>query len=383
MRFPIFLIGFLFFFSGAMNAFAVEKDVIVAELHNSWFHYDHDNSITPDIGNSSDYKFQYINGSRHGVFDLSFNASPQLSVFLDQQLIYKNTSGQWEEVKLPLRDFIGHNTTKALLAVHDPSMKFSPYFYISKPSPYNFSEPETGNNYFTRDKRPFQDLTLLVFFAILTMVAVVRSRYPRRFREYISLKNLFVVPDDLDSGLRGAGFSFWVLLLINVLIFYLLFLFMHTFSGKEMVFLTNWEIDTFWGFSKLAGFLLLLLFLKFVYLQIVGGVFKVGTVIQAQYLEFIKILSLGNFLVLMGLIFSNSSKIFRIEISYIYFFYVFLIIMLFFLVKSVFLIFKYSSFRNFYLFSYLCVSEILPLFVIIKILINNLKFISLNISFFL
>jgi hypothetical protein len=105
-------------------------------------------------------------------------------------------------------------------------------------------------------------------------------------------------------------------------------------------------------------------FVKYIFLETIGWIFNLSTIVKIQYYELLKFFFKFNLFVVPLCLVLRSINYIGFPPSYLAFFI--LISLLIILLRISFLIFKLTPFRNLYLFSYLCTTEILPLFIIIK-----------------
>jgi hypothetical protein len=131
----------------------------------------------------------------------------------------------------------------------------------------------------------------------------------------------------------------------------------------------NFDFSSITGFVSIVFIISILYFLKYFYLEIVGWIFNLKQLVKMQFFELVKVsLKINLFLVPLALV-SFYSKGRFIGISNNFFIYILLICFLISLIRVSSLIFKLMAFRNIYLFSYLCTTEILPLVIIMKLIL--------------
>ncbi|WMJ72495.1 DUF4271 domain-containing protein [Cytophagaceae bacterium ABcell3] len=346
-------------------------NIVINRLDNKWS-YLYNNEERPYFAGytSSDHIFQEINFHRYKKYNLNLTASPDLSLYFNNKLFYKNVSGKWEEKTFSLNQFSEGSKGKLLISLYDPSGRFVKSSYIGHSATFSPSD-NLLPIYPSRYHVPYQDLTLIVFLITVSCIVFLKNRYPKRFKDILSVKSILSITDNDENTLKADGITFWGLIVINTFAFYLVSLLLNARPEvREIYDMMNFHPDTFIGFLKATGFILVFLLARYLYLLITGSVFKTSSLVGNQFSEFIRLLSISNIaFVLLAVVF-NVSNFFRFEFSYIYFFWGIFGVLLIIMLKSSLLIFKFSPFRNFYLISYLCISEILPLFVIIKILIN-------------
>jgi type III secretory pathway component EscU len=133
--------------------------------------------------------------------------------------------------------------------------------------------------------------------------------------------------------------------------------------------LFNFHYASVGGGFILLGLTVGIYCIKYLYLRLLGDIFNLRKIISIQFFELIKIsLKLNLLCVPLAIIFFYA-RAEMLEIAYKYFLYALILCGVIAAVRISFLIFKYSGFRNIYLFSYLCMAEILPLIIIIKVIL--------------
>ena len=109
--------------------------------------------------------------------------------------------------------------------------------------------------------------------------------------------------------------------------------------------------------------------MKFIYLHLLGWIFNVSELVKVQFYELIKVSLKFNLLLTVLTTAVYFSSYFHLKMSFEYFIYFTIFSLAVVLLRVGHLSFKLSGFRNIYLFSYLCATEILPLVIIVKMIL--------------
>jgi hypothetical protein len=219
----------------------------------------------------------------------------------------------------------------------------------------------------------FDDFSVLLIIFLLLLTLFSYSTAPTMFRRFLSLSDFIDRNERNDLYRFGRPYTGTMLmnaLLVCTCMGYLFLFFSH--HGLEIILAGGFlsEGDQLSGLLidqlKLTGLFLLLLFLKYILMGIVGGVLNIERVINLHYIKALQIsyvfYGLAT-LLLFALSLQNPIWIDQVED------YLILIFVFFYIIRFVvlYIFTNYSGqFINLYLFSYLCVVEIIPLIIGVK-----------------
>ncbi|MFN3403842.1 MAG: DUF4271 domain-containing protein [Cytophagaceae bacterium] len=313
--------------------------------------------------------YYWLSPEQYKDLTLGFTAAPSLSLFVNGELFYTNTTDSSEHKEFD-GQFAGKKEGPVLISFFHPVGQFPMNFRISFPSELG----ENKQNILQIERRQSNvggDYIIILFVLCIFLTGVFKSRYSKQFNEAISLS---------DSTLGQDNLSF-----VNVPLLLMVVINSFGFSIISMV-VFDLESISYESLSFLlpAGkpltrliFLTLIFFSfflwKYIYVIIAGWVFKMSKIVNIQYYSFLSTFLKINLVCVPMLVAGYSVNYLNPILGGVFFALIVLIGMIFLLVKLTFSIFTISSFRNLYLFSYLCVSEILPIFIISKLMLFDVS----------
>jgi hypothetical protein len=210
---------------------------------------------------------------------------------------------------------------------------------------------------------------VVTFLLILSVIAIIRNRYPKKFYEFFKFGNILPFNDD-EVVWDLTNVPVLLMILVNALCSGLvLFLIQENFNLTTLKFLNVLYNKPFIGIVIASSLFFILYITKYVYLNILGWIFNLSGLVKIQFFELMKVsLKINLFLTIVTMIL-YCSTFFNVKLDFDYFFYFTIISLFIVLLRVGYLSFKLSGFRNIYLFSYLCTTEILPLLIIVKLIL--------------
>jgi hypothetical protein len=375
-----FLLIFIFLlfpsFSNGLKSDSLDN-FAVAELTDDWLYYDEEfKTFFPYLnGKSTRPKSlsQLIDLDKYKSYSLNFIAAPGLTLFIDNKLYYRNESNSVENAKILIDQIVGPaNIEKELLTFYHPNGKLplDNLFigHTSNEKIVNVSQVKPSL-LLSREFSNKQNVFILTFLVILCVIAIIRNRYPKKFYEFFRFGNVLPFSDE-DVVWDLTNVPILLMVLVNALCSGLiLFLIQENFNLSTLKFINVFYNKPFIGIALVSGMFFFLYILKFIYLKILGWIFNLSGLVKIQFFELMKVsLKINLFLTIVTMIMYCSAYInFKLDFDY---FFNFTIISLFIVLLRVgYVSFKLSGFRNIYLFSYLCTTEILPLLIIVKLIL--------------
>ena len=219
----------------------------------------------------------------------------------------------------------------------------------------------------------FEDFSVLLILFLLVLTLFTYSGAPFLFRRFIAPAD-FVdrsVRNDLYRFNRPYGrFMFMIALIVSAAMGYLIILLAHfgfdLFAASGLLSDGATLLDFLSDSAKLTLILLILLFLKFILMEVVSGVLNLEHIVNGHYIRSLQLSYIFYgicTIVFFGISLQNPLWFQQVGPYLIY------IAILFYLVRfGLLYVFTNSSgqFINLYLFSYLCVLEIIPLIIGVK-----------------
>lgn len=350
--------------SGLSNSVSAENNPRIYQLSDEWLIYDESyQSFVPYIKGTYTSIHMWINVERFKEYELNFSASEGTSVFVNGKLLkIIETSGP---VFLDFKTIASFSSDeKALITFYNPKEEL-PYDEIWITSKVSLEDiQEAGLQILPRKNSRDHTFPFTVFIFFLGTVAVLKNAYPKRFKEMTSFRRLIQA---YISEEQSAPFSLFSSTGSLALLFC---------SGSlALIFMIMSKNEVIQGYGQLyifltVGILVFMLFiLRYLMINILAGIFNLSGLSTVHFQETMRAGFLFMLLVLPVFSIVKFSNVLDLTFSYIHFFYILLIFFSIMLLRLMFLIFNSSKFRNIYLFSYLCVSEILPLLIVLKIIL--------------
>ncbi len=241
------------------------------------------------------------------------------------------------------------------------------------------TESHIGESYLKVEGRPsrgFEDFFVLVLVLLMAGLALLRNLFPRVFQSYYSLGEVLTTRSSFNSAfsykLGGPGQLLFIVLYSGLFGFILLVLLNaagywpeHEWLGPDPRFGAY-----LWSWLRLTGLVLMLQLLKYFMLQVTAGVFNFQEFAAVHYFDFLRISQMF-FSVLLGavaVVFLSLPLQIPVGAEILL-----KVLLVFALLRTGLIFFKLmqlAKFRKTYLFSYLCATEILPLLVGLKLLID-------------
>ncbi|TDB65132.1 DUF4271 domain-containing protein [Arundinibacter roseus] len=220
---------------------------------------------------------------------------------------------------------------------------------------------------------PFEDYAIVVVVLILILTLFTYTSSPVTFRRFLSPKDLFDTSDRNDFYRFSKPYSRSVLLITLIVSMGLAYL---------ILFFTHHKLDLFYksglllegetfaqlGLDQIKLTLLFigLFFVKFIFMGVAGGVLNLENVINTHYiksLQFSYLFYLFFILISFSLALQYPDWLEQAQSSLFYIFLIYYLIRFFLLYI---LLNNTGRIINLYLFSYLCVLEIIPLIIGVK-----------------
>ena len=224
-----------------------------------------------------------------------------------------------------------------------------------------------------RDISSFQNFFVLGLIVLVCFYAFLYNFQPKSFERFFSPKDLLTISKRDDSFVVNKPFDLGNILFVVSLSLTLGFIFMLITHEKTDLFLVSNILSegetlralmlNFLGISIIVFALLLI---KYFVLRVLSNLYRLDNITNIHYFKIIQASSLFFLVVLIVLTFSsvssplivkNAEKYLSIPIS------------LFFIARLALLYFtinKMTTLKNLYLFSYLCIVELIPLIVGIR-----------------
>lgn len=346
------------------NLFAATQDtVVVKDLSEEFLVYDSQYSTyVPYTEGEVVSKSIFLDFNPYRGYYIQIKAQPGLSIFLDQKLVYENIGTSPDQLMLDVNRFIPTGSDKHLLTFFHKEGKVPAVVKlcnISSNSVYQSSLLWKSRQSSIVDK----EVVFLLLVLILILFVVLKNRFSRFLFSTIGFGQ------NGNSSENSFLLGFFTLpMLLLLLLNSLGFTFIFAESGIVVPYFGPAHDVAFTAIAFLGLFCL-----KYLYLEILGLVFQFKSLVKAHFNEIVRVALYMNLLLVPVFALYYFSELLDWSISYIGFLVIIIAGMLFTIVRLLVITFSMPQFNYVYLFSYLCIAEIIPLAFVIKItLLSNL-----------
>ncbi|MBB6005625.1 DUF4271 domain-containing protein [Arcicella rosea] len=331
----------------------------VRELHKDYNSF----SLFCDIENYKTYKILYYSSKENYLF---INASLQQKLPVNQWLVLDVDSLQnvYKKTKLFITIY-GTNTNVDELML-----------YVGNPKSTSQAVIELSESLLTiipREISSFQNFFVIGIFLLVCAYAFLYNYQPKSFERFFSPKDLLTISLRDDTFVVNKPFDLGNLLFVINLSFTIGFIFMLIIIEKNDLFSTSTILQEgetlgvlFSNFLVITSIIFGAYIFKYVSLMILSNLYRLDKIINIHFFKIIQASSIFFLIVLIVLTYSTISIP---EITKNAEKYLFLPVSIFFIGRLALLYFtinKMTSLKNLYLFSYLCIVELIPLIVGIR-----------------
>lgn len=370
---PVFL-----FLIGLANAQAPDSQiVIIHDLRNDLLVFDEaGRSYVPFVGesiaNETSVSFM-LDVQKHKNYNLYVQAPAGTSVFLEGKLIA--VADTRKDMFFGI-DSLGRMYDKDSLLTTLYNKRFGDQHVtiaISRFKDEKSADEKAGTvdiEFNRRETSDFPDFFVLGIIILLIVYALVINFFNKKFLSFYNLGRAFSVNIREEVAFKGKifdGDNLPIFLAHSLLV---------AFVGIFLLLAIDAETPVISGFGRAFRYWFIIAFLVFIFfilkywlLLLLGQLFKLPFV-NRHYLEYVrlsKIFFAIAFLAIVILYMGANLELFNIGPIMAKFLILFLIL------RVLLLYFKFSnssSFKKLYLFSYLCSTELLPMIIGLKILLN-------------
>ena len=220
-----------------------------------------------------------------------------------------------------------------------------------------------------RSSTEIQNFFTVGLVVLLLFYAVLSHQFPKVFRNYHSIRNIssLNLQEDMYTRIKLLNSTNFIFLLhYGLLVAYLIIIFVHTANVLEIR-LPGYPLENFSGYFsawiKIALLVMGVFALKYIMIASAGVLFQLSRIVQHHILDYFRMSLTYGVVLFTILVFTYLG----LGDDKTVFYNIFVYSVVIFALLRVFLLFHrlfdISSFRNIYLFSYICTSEILPLFI--------------------
>ena len=312
-------------------------------------------------------------------FEITFPANRGLAIFLDNRLIFKADSTANYTINLTSLVKLPDTEKKSLFTVWSPDVlpKLSEFKNLTEEKALDEMTGATAEPIKNKPRAASNQNAFILFLLLIGLIyGSLRTSFSADFNSVFHVGNLFR-QTSLDEGFLAKPISSWSSILFVVafsLSFSLLIVAIHTNIQNSFIFNKIFWVSESDITSRIAVYAAIIfgfIFLKFLFLRLMGYIFDLSGLVSIQYREFLRsILFMGIFLpfvMLLYLAFNASHSGTVLLISTLAVSTLLIVTTL----RIVYTLNKKASLRNLHLFSYICATEIIPLSVMLKLILFN------------
>ncbi|SDL75607.1 protein of unknown function [Catalinimonas alkaloidigena] len=357
--------------------------VVVQELEDRWLYFDEEyEAYVPWLGAAEQPTHTLsleLKADSLQPYQLRFVTTPELCLFVNQQL-YK-CYDRTDTLTVPLANLAKQFATSQLfLTFYHPQRVAgaikAPQLILPKQAvaPPALETSEGPVLSFARRPvdRSFQDTLMLSLLVLCSLYVVAKNSAPRTFGAFLNFRKLFTasVYDYTPSSQRTWSGVIPLLILINSVAIGFILLSLQRFIPFQLADIPFFEGDyTLTGrFVRLS--LIALFYYVFIYLTIhlLGWLFSIRQAADVHFYEFTRFTTLMCLLMILLILGDMQAhflgqKFFVIGLAATALGFTLLRI-----IKMVVVLNKSLPYKKVYIFSYLCATEFIPFFVVIKYL---------------
>lgn len=362
--------------ANAIPEFIQDNYQIVKNLKEEWLKVDENNKYIPFI-EDDDTSGSPIVGALVNLQQYSGNSLLCLvpsgsSILVQQQII-----GHYDKASTVILNIDSlqqiYNRDQVLVSVYTPDKSYEKLqLLIVKEGGRELNIQHIS---LKRTDTSLEDFFIVGLLILLVSYAFQLNQYPKTFRKLYDLRKVFSFKVREETGKIRLINEANIVFLVHhcLLVSYLMVLLLATSDALNLSLIVN-QPQRFYEFVltwlKLTVGVFLLIWLKYFTVMMFGSLFGLRNLKYMHVFDFMR-MSLIFWSILFSvfaLIFSGFTVSSSIYITMlIYVFIVFAIVRIFILYAR---LFTGTSFRNLYLFSYICTSEVIPLLVGIELFIN-------------
>jgi hypothetical protein len=365
------LLFILIFWLVGANVFSanVSKETLLYNFAGQWLRYDkYYESYLPlkkkELKRSKSIH-QILDYSKFKNYDLKFKATQELTLFVNNKLIYKKITPGEEEIIIPLRTLEPDESDRIIITFFHPSgeLPFYSAGIVNRSAVVMQKKEERGQatQFLYRSMQNLLSGYTILFLIIVTLFVLLKQLYPKEFLRYFGLRQSEAA-DHLLPGPFSIP-SLWMALLCGLALSQLIYM----FKLDEIIFASSTSI--------LKGTLLITVVYfvfyigKYLYLWLIGWLFNYSKIVPLQFADytgFLERVCMVACLVIFGIV---ASGFILLEVNSEILYFALILVLIFCVIKVILLFLRLIPHRNLYLFSYLCAAEILPLIIAVKILL--------------
>lgn len=361
MRIIIFLLSF--FIVENIIAQKQDKKVIIKDLSYDWLAYDDDENYYFPIVNFFENQYNtrtlYQDFEHNETYSLTFFSEPDLCLFVNNQLFRKFSEKKEVDVKLSEILKKASNSKKVILTFYHPE-SFVPLQIYKTYIPIQ-SNYLAHSDLYQIIKKPIQaekETLIMSFFVFIGLMTYLKYNSSIWFDAYFNFLNVLYGRNVEDSILSRVLNSKTFLIIVIISLLFNLNLKLLNLKLLHFYYFVLPDNYQYVGlFITGTIYIVVFLLIKYWFLYLASMFLKIGQFYKLHYFQSIRM-----YLLILLILFLVT--LFRVNFNVFSYFLV--ISFLFWLFRLGLLVKKEVGFRKIYLFSYLCILEIIPVVLLLK-----------------
>ncbi len=355
---------------------------IIKNLNESWLVYDKTyNDYVPYLSNrhfnyhsfNQNFEIENFKG-----YNLEIFTPNEAYLFINGKYQTKLVANSWKDITIDSLSRINNNSSNILISIYleKSDLEGIEMFVIHKTKQKieGFSENSLKTALKARKFSDFNDFSILFSILLLSLITFIYNFQDKLLVKYLDLKDLFTISKRTDSIIVNRPFDignilFMILLSMTMALIIMILennfvqILPQSFSKSE-----NNTLLTLTGQFLNLGFLIFIMFMvKYFFITIISNLYQLDKIKNIHFFKNLQASGAFSFLLLVLLAIFSIYQIGAIEYNKIFYlilissFYLIRLLLLF------FIILKSNPIKNLYLFSYLCIVELIPLFIGIRL----------------
>lgn len=374
-------------FSSSHFTFAQEPKIkegyqIIKNLEEDWLVYDNQYKDYVPFINTRHYNFQsysqYLEIENYIGYKLFIYSKPELYLFINGIFQKKLPVSQWVEFDIDSLSKKQNSPSKILLTVYseNPAIEDCKIVIGSKTTQATLVTGFDNENKTALKARKFSNFKNFAILFSLFLLASITFLYNFQntiLTKFINLRDLFTVGSRTDSIIINRPFDLGNILYLIILSFsisLILLIMEYNFISIIPKALINNENPSFLNltgqFFNLSFLTFIAFLLKYFFISVLGNLYHLEKITNIHFFKNLQSTGIFAFLFLFSitlLIIYPIGNFQSNKLNYLIIVASFYLLRLFLLF---FIIIKANPVKNLYLFSYLCIVELIPLFIGIR-----------------
>jgi len=351
------------------------------QLSSDWLIYrpetNHFSLYIPEYHGQTGALYQWVDIRSEQPFAINFTAKKDLSLFIDNQLLF--TADSVATYSLDLNElFKPDKPGRHLLCIWHPTGQ-PDYTTFTNVSETRVATPSAPLKNEVQNKvRHYPNYNAFIIFLLLigVLYGSLRTSYTSDFQSLFRVSNFFR-HSALEEGLLAKPISSWSSILFVIafsLSFALVIVAIHTNIQNIVIFNRLFAVSETDITSRILFYTFLVfsfILLKYLFLSLMGYIFDLTPLVSLQYREFIRsLLCMGVFLPLIMVLYLALNTAMPQVVLFVSNVAVSIILVVT-VLRIAYTVNKKVLLRNLHLFSYICATEIIPLIILLKLIVFN------------